>query len=86
VTKPDDIPQDVWDVARKETGGWMAAGESESNDALVKSVARAILAERERCAVVAYAEAVKHCSARDGQTLIGHPVGHSIAAAIRKGE
>ncbi|WP_430438953.1 hypothetical protein [Shinella sp.] len=37
----------------------------------------------EEAATIAYVEAVKHCSARDGKTLIGHPVGQGIAAAIR---
>ncbi len=48
-----EVPPDIWDAARKATGGWMAAGEIESNDALIKSVARSLMAERERCAVVA---------------------------------
>lgn len=38
----------------------------------------------EEAATIAYVEAVKHCSARDGKTLIGHPVGQGIAAAIRR--
>src|SRR5690554_3984951 len=33
----------------------------------------------EEAANVGYAAAVKHCSARDGMTLIGHPVGHGVA-------
>jgi hypothetical protein len=37
----------------------------------------------EEAATIAYVEAVKHCSARDGKMLIGHPVGQAIAAAIR---
>lgn len=38
----------------------------------------------EEAATIAYVEAVKHCSARDGKMLIGHPVGQAIAAAIRQ--
>jgi hypothetical protein len=37
----------------------------------------------EEAATVAYVEAVKHCSARDGMKLIGHSVGQGIQAAIR---
>jgi hypothetical protein len=39
---------------------------------------------RERAAVLAYAECVKHCAARDGMTMIGAVVGHSVSEAIRR--
>lgn len=77
MSKPDGIPQDVWDAAREATGGWMAAGESESNAALVQSVGRAIVAERERCAKIADAYAY------GGSGSFNAPI--EIAAAIRKG-
>ena len=48
------IPEDVMKLAKAATGGWMAAGETDVNAALVISVAHAInaerAAERERCA------------------------------------
>ena len=52
MTKPDDIPQSVWDTAAKTIGvpeddtGWHLT------DDLLEPIARAILAEREACAQV----------------------------------
>jgi hypothetical protein len=46
--KPEDISDEVWSEAKAAAGGWMAAGESESNAALIESVARAILAAEKR--------------------------------------
>lgn len=40
--KPENISRSAWDAARRATGGWMAAGEPEVNEALIGSVARAI--------------------------------------------
>jgi hypothetical protein len=45
IAKPDDIPQDAWDAAR-DAGQWI------DFDMQVEATARAILAERERCAKV----------------------------------
>lgn len=44
------VPADVQKVAREATMGWMAAGQPESNAALIASVERAVMGERERCA------------------------------------
>lgn len=83
MSKPDDVSQEAWDAAC----ALPIISHNFDDDDLV-TVARAIMAaveaEREACASLAYVEAIKHCSARDGMRLIGHPVGHSIAAAIRQ--
>lgn len=62
---PDDIPEDVVRLARKY---------SMSDDVLV-AVCRAILAERERCAKVAYAYADSHSS---DHKMISHIIGRKI--------
>lgn len=62
MSKPDDIPQDVWDEGVKEAQHfvqWLDAGNSTGSlsphavEGLADSIARAIMAERERCAKVA---------------------------------
>lgn len=50
MNKPDDIPQDVWDDAERRLGDRFLLG---ARDAAVEIIARAIMAERERCAKVA---------------------------------
>ncbi len=83
--KPEDIPQDVWNAALEATGGWMAAGEPESNEALVKSVARAIMAaqaeQREKDARLCERRANSH-----GWNYHLPSVGRELADAIRRGE
>ena len=49
MTKPDDIPQDVWDYAEISLK-FVPSGD---DNAKIGSVARAILAERGRCAKTA---------------------------------
>jgi hypothetical protein len=59
MSKPDDIPQDVWDAAinaasaavREDDPGFYIT--KRATDVLMEASARAILAERERCAVIA---------------------------------
>lgn len=46
--RPDDIPQDVWDAASKVATAPRVTG-ALFNENYVLPVARAILAERERC-------------------------------------
>lgn len=65
--KPDDIPQDVWDVAEAVRGRVFNAmhdddGRLTDNDP-AEDIARAIMAERERCAKIAE----KHGEARKKQ-------------------
>ena len=43
--KPDDIPEDVWEAARTVLDGYLYGKMSPD-----EAIARAILAERERCA------------------------------------
>lgn len=50
MSKPDDIPQDVWDAAR---GVVWSFGGAVLDPFHAERVARAILAERERCAGLA---------------------------------
>lgn len=65
------IPDDVMEEARYWTAGWEENGHHPLHlQAVRQTVARAILAERERCAKVA--DRWKH-----------HDTGYDIAAAIR---
>jgi hypothetical protein len=48
VSRPDDIPQDVWDAA-----GYSVTAAPVYTGILHENVARAMMAERERCAKVA---------------------------------
>lgn len=52
MTKPDDIPQDVWDAAAEcfAAGDWPLWLVDEERHAAHVSMARAIMAEREACA------------------------------------
>lgn len=73
MTKPDDIPQDVWDKASKHV---VYTARIAVNEAQQVSVARAIIAakaeEREKCADLAWVQA------KQGATH------DQIASAIRK--
>jgi len=87
--KPDDIPQDVWETAQSS----IAEGMRSTN--IPEAVARAILAERERCAKVAERDAdwskfgkrdvFQWEDGPDGARdyRLGIAAGRSIAAAIR---
>lgn len=73
--KPEDIPQDVWEVARKV---WLAIRRPEHTGVLPsEAIARAILAERERCAKVAGNEL------RNTALLMSNPPKSSAAWDIR---
>jgi len=81
MTKPDDIPQDVWvDAGMELAGRRIPASDTEVADTVAgwarEIASRAILAERERCALVAEAQ---------GRRYAELAVGHSIATAIRNG-
>lgn len=52
MTKPDDIPQDVWDAANDMAAEWLMPG-GEGHTMASNDIARAIMAEREACALVA---------------------------------
>lgn len=90
MSKPDDIPQDVWATAEKmaseyrrwvDHGNTLASLSDHAEAAMADSFARAILAERERCAKVCADEI------EQARQLGPHhiPVISGIAAAIRKG-
>lgn len=69
MTKPDDIPQDVWDAASTCLGFYDASPFGGITGQAVAKIARAIMAEREACAVLAE-------TYKSGMTA-------AIAAAIR---
>lgn len=73
--RPEDIPQDAWDAARAAYAGYGRAGEYDVTLAAYELIARAILAERERCARVAEDYQYEHLVIRE-----------RFAALIRKGE
>ena len=50
--KPDDIPEDVWEVACEVAGDFVNYRSQETWFVLCSRIARAILAERERCLAV----------------------------------
>lgn len=58
MSKPDDIPQDIWDAAEIATIGWVRTEDDGSPEAtfdnFVNAIARAILDERDRCWKIAY--------------------------------
>lgn len=95
--KPDDIPEDVWVAANAEAGlyvEWLDAGNSTGSlsahavEGLTDSFARAILAERERCAKVAEGLFPASSTGRKVATKtqqIVHAAGNRIALAVRKG-
>jgi len=76
MTKPDDIPQDVLDVAHGIAMDLPARIQAVNRAFAASVIARAILAERERCALVAEAQ---------GRRYSEPAVGHSIATTIRNG-
>lgn len=88
--KPEDIPQDVLVTARKAVMAevspdvrWQYASGRNDHFAVVKAVARAILAERERCAQLADDHAGPFASGSifgAGATFAAK----NIAAAIRQ--
>jgi hypothetical protein len=59
MSKPEDIPQDVWDAAQKTEQACMDStmhtAASEGRHACETIIARAIMAERDRCALLAFA-------------------------------
>lgn len=92
VTRPEDIPEDVWSTASDEALKYVewidpphVDGVAAAEHVLAVSFSRIIMAERERCA--ALAETYDH----RGMFALGHlPKGwegcrRNIAAAIRKG-
>lgn len=99
MSRPDDIPEDIWAAAERvgeaihgrHERGWVAwpliteAG----TDGPQKIVARAILAERERCAVIAEAGSGEGTfgTNRGIEYLAGYVDGrHASGAAIRGGK
>lgn len=80
MTKPDDIPQEVWDAAQAALSTMPTYGDPEEQ---CHATARAILAERERCA--SQAEAI--VDDLKGSHAIGdlHLGAGMVVAAIRKG-
>ena len=88
MTKPDDIPQDVWETAK----GWASAEVqmTAGKPVVAHAVARAIMAEREACsALLMFASedkqslrlALGEMTAQEMRTLIAGI--HYLAAAIR---
>jgi hypothetical protein len=51
VSKPSDIPQDIWDAA-SAVAGHVYDPDNPANEYVAGLVARAIIAERERCAKI----------------------------------
>ena len=47
MTKPDNIPQDIWDAANDMSSEWLMPG-GEDHTMATNDIARAILAERDR--------------------------------------
>lgn len=97
--KPEDIPEDVWEVARLEAVKIVEAITQEPTDwavyVVAESISRAILAERERCAEVAERDAdwskfgKKEIDQWEGgpdgarDYRLGIAAGRAIASAIR---
>ena len=85
MTKPEDIPQDIW----KTVGGDVTRVGSLAYD-ICQFMARSIMAERERCAMLAESFILQYAtSSRDihvaMQGAAKEDAAAEIAAAIRKG-
>jgi len=92
MTKPDDIPADVWGSTEALVPDWVPASHIDDYRA---EQARAILSERERCAKVAERDADWSKFGKGGvyqwedgpdghrDYRLGIAAGRSIAAAIR---
>ncbi len=83
MTRPDDIPADIWDAA--DALATRVRDAYLDDDDLVlgrprEIAARALIAERERCAAVATGEITTLLGAEFADTITGY-----VAAAIRKG-
>ena len=84
MSKPTDIPQDVWDEAERT---WRSVIHRDANNySICTFIARAILAERERCAMKAIDPEKTYGTSRGIEYLNGYIEGRSAAAAaIRRG-
>lgn len=87
MSKPDDIPQDVWDRATERAALWFELLNSDATRFLmVNDFAREILAaeerEREACAFAAL-EQTKAPAQRSVKDRWVEEIGQNIAAAIR---
>lgn len=93
MSKPEDIPQDVWDAADGTTNRIsselvkaLTGGTEATADGLIQAhVARAIMAERERCAKIAALYVFSPEAADHSSQAVANNAGMNIAAAIRKG-
>jgi len=88
MTKPDDIPQDVWvDAGIELAGRRIPASDTEVADTVAgwarEIASRAILAERERCVKLCDKEVRE---ARAHKLLMQAQGAHWCASAIRKGD
>ena len=88
MSRPDDIPQDVWDAANRiseEVGSAILGRKAPQEDLdLPVIVARAIMAERERCAALVERQTTAQPQ-RNTKSMWIASIGKSLAAAIRKG-
>lgn len=82
MTKPEDIPQDIWDAA-DECGIWNVVVPSEP---LKEVVARSLLAERDRCALKGRSAVMKFRARVGGKYYPGYheDLRDAVAAAIRE--
>ena len=84
MSKPEDIPEDVWRAAEVAHGQF---ADSSVTMNLGEIIARAILAERERCAELIEASMI--VDTEDGERLRnrseGNRIGLAYATAIRAG-
>jgi hypothetical protein len=96
--KPDDIPQDVWAAARAAQDEAVAFcldnklavseypfASGRAKEALDRSIARAIYAERERCAQLAEQDVRTATAIQQSYRPTWYVRALEIAAAIRKG-
>jgi hypothetical protein len=70
MSKPDDIPQDIWDTV----DNMPICGDGFPNDSDYEVIARTILAERERCAV--------HIERRNGEIPFRQEIAHDIRNGV----
>lgn len=79
VSKPDDIPQDVWDAA-----SYSVTAAPVYTGALHENVARAIMAERERCADLLDEESYAMRDQRDEMIEHGTLGGRRLPGTVKE--
>lgn len=87
VSRPEDIPRDVWIEAQRAFGDWRTTPAALGLDTIQPFIARSILSERERCAEVARRDNTPaYGPHRADMEALAEIQRENIAAAILRGD